>query len=232
MTINQMKGMVNMYRIGVISDTHGLLREEVKEELRGCAAILHGGDIHKQVILEELQSIGTSYVVRGNADKEWAEFLPKILDIELFGIRIKMIHNKKDLPKNLSDTDLVIFGHSHKYADYVEEGIRWLNPGSCGPRRFHQPVTMAVIEVTENKTFEVKKIDIAQVLPIEVLKLPEKEQDRQKLVQTVMKEVDKGKSVKKIAESLNISAELAEQICRMYLTHPGVDVDGILNRIS
>lgn len=232
MTINQMKGMVNMYRIGVISDTHGLLREEVKEELRSCAAILHGGDIHKKVILEELQSIGTSYVVRGNADKEWAEFLPKILDIELFGIRIKMVHNKKDLPENLSDTDLVIFGHSHKYTDYVEEGIRWLNPGSCGPRRFHQPVTMAVIEVTENKIFEVKKIDIAQALPAEILRLPEKEQDRQKLVQTVMKEVDKGKSVKKIAESLHISVELAEQICRMYLTHPGVDVDGILNRIN
>lgn len=221
-----------MYRIGVISDTHGLLREEVKKELQGCAAILHGGDIHKQVVLEELQGIGTSYVVRGNADKEWAEFLPKILDVELFGIRIKMVHNKKDLPENLSDTDLVIFGHSHKYADYVEDGVRWINPGSCGPRRFHLPITMAVIEVRENGSFEVRKIDIAQELPADFLKLPEKEVDQQKLVQTVMKEVDKGKSVKKIAESLNISPELAEQICRMYLTHPGVDVDGILNRIN
>lgn len=200
-----------MYHIGVISDTHGLLREEVKKELQG---------------------IGTSYVVRGNADKEWAEFLPKILDVELFGIRIKMVHNKKDLPENLSDTDLVIFGHSHKYADYVEDGVRWINPGSCGPRRFHLPITMAVIEVRENRSFEVRKIDIAQELPAESLKLPEKEVDQQKLVQTVMKEVDKEKSVKKIAESLNISPELAEQICRMYLTHPGVDVDGILNRIN
>lgn len=221
-----------MYRIGVISDTHGLLREEVKEVLRGCSAILHGGDVHKPEVLKELEDLGTLYVVRGNADKEWADFLPMVLDVELSGIRIKMVHNKKDLPEELDNTDLIVFGHSHKYADYAEDGVHWLNPGSCGPRRFHQPITMAVIEVREKSGFEIKRITISQEPPAEMVKLPEKEQDRRKLVLAVMKEVDKGKSVKKIAESLNISAELAEQICRMYLTHPGVDVDGILNRIS
>lgn len=237
-----------MYRIGVISDTHGLLREEVKNQLQGCDAILHGGDIHKDSVMKELQKIAPLYIVRGNADKEWAADLPSVINLELFGLHITMIHNKKELPKELPATDLLVFGHSHKYVDWMEGAIRFLNPGSCGPRRFHQPITMAVIETDGNGSFDIKKIDIAHEKQGEDGKIPEsssnqnldedldKNLDRnvdwKKLVETVMKDVDKGKTVEQIAGSSHISKELAEQICRMYLTHPGIDVDGILDRIT
>ena len=219
-----------MYHIGVISDTHGLLREEVLTELQGCDAILHGGDIERGSILEKLQQIGPLYVVRGNVDREWAKALPLLLDVELFGIHIIMVHNKRDLPEQLGNTDLVVFGHSHKYLDETKGDVRFLNPGSCGPKRFRLPVTMAMVEVDEKGIHGIRRIDFVQ--EENVGKMPEAEQDRRKLVQAVMKDVDKGRTVEKIAKNHHIDRKLAEQICRMYLTHPGVDVDGILNRIS
>jgi len=222
-----------MYSIGVISDTHGLLREEVKKELEGCDAILHAGDINKEKVVDELQKIAPLYVVRGNADKEWAANLPQILETELFGIRIKMIHNRKELEQEFDSVDLVIYGHSHKYADEKVGNVRFLNPGSCGPRRFHQPVTMAVIEVSEKGDFNVKRIDILQP-PHEAkgeIKAGEKKQDLHRTVELILKDVDRGKSVAEISKVHGIELKFTEQVCRMYLTHPGVDVDGILNRI-
>lgn len=221
-----------MHRIGVISDTHGLLREEVRDRLRNCDAILHGGDIHKQEIVDELKKIAPLYAVRGNADKEWAEDLPIILETTLFGIRITMVHNKKYLPEKLENTDLAVFGHSHKYTDLTEENLRWLNPGSCGPRRFHQPITMAIAEIEEDGIYEIHRIDIPHKGQEVDGPMPENRKDRRKLVLAVIKDVEKGKTVEKIAAGNHIGQELAEQICRMYLTHPGVDVDGILNRLG
>ncbi len=84
-----------MHRIGIISDTHGLLRPEVTEVLCGCDAILHGGDINSAKILEELKAIAPVYAVRGNNDKEWAAHLPETLSLELYGVRFFMVHNKK-----------------------------------------------------------------------------------------------------------------------------------------
>lgn len=138
-------------RIGVISDTHGLLRDEVREILETCQVILHGGDIHKQNILDELEKIADVYAVRGNNDKEWAEYLPEILSTELYGVKIIMTHDKKYLPPNLEPYDLVVYGHSHQYEEKLDEGRLILNPGSCGPRRFGQPITMAVIEVEDTE---------------------------------------------------------------------------------
>ena len=86
-----------MHKIAVISDTHGLIRDQVRERLSGCEAILHGGDINRQAILDELAEIAPVYAVRGNNDKEWAEQLPETLSLELFGLRIFMVHNKKYL---------------------------------------------------------------------------------------------------------------------------------------
>lgn len=221
-----------MHRVGIISDTHGLLREEVRDRLKNCDAILHGGDIHKQEIVDELKKIAPLYAVRGNADKEWAESLPAILETTLFGIRIAMVHNKKELPEELKNTDLVVFGHSHKYTDLKEGNIRLFNPGSCGPRRFHQPITMAIMEIGENGTYEIHRIDIPHKKQESDGLMIENGRDRKELVLAVMKDVKKGKTVEKIAAGNHISQELAEQICRMYLTHPGVDADGILNRLG
>ena len=90
-------GLHNIHRIAVISDTHGLIRPQVREKLAGCEVILHGGDINRQAILDELARIAPVHVVRGNNDKEWAEHLPETLSLELFGLRILMVHNKNCL---------------------------------------------------------------------------------------------------------------------------------------
>lgn len=220
-----------MYRIGVISDTHGMLREEVREVLKTCDVILHGGDINKQSILDELEKLAKVYVVRGNNDKEWAAHIPETLSVELYGIRFVMIHKIKELPKDIGNWDVAVYGHSHKYEEKREGNRLWLNPGSCGPRRFGQPITMAVIEVAQDGAFEVKKTELsAAVKQPELEKLSQK--DKSKLVQTVMRETDKGIPVKDIARRCGIREELAEQICRLYLTHPGVDVQGILNKME
>ena len=152
---------MGIYRIGVISDTHGLIRDEVKEILTTCQVILHGGDINRQAVLDELAQIAPVHAVRGNNDKEWAEHIPETLCLEIMGLSILMIHNKQHLPKDLGDRNLIIYGHSHRYEEKQEGGRTWLNPGSCGPRRFRQPITMAVVEVEEGREgYRVQKLEI------------------------------------------------------------------------
>ena len=136
-------------KIGVLSDTHGLLRPAVLEVLRSCDCILHGGDVNKPEILDTLRSIAPLYVVRGNNDREWAEGLPQSLTVTLGGIPFFMVHNKKDVPADLGDARVVVFGHSHKYLEQQRDGRLWLNPGSCGRRRFDQEITMAVVTVDD-----------------------------------------------------------------------------------
>lgn len=229
--------VIKMHKIAVLSDTHGLLRPEILEILRGCETILHGGDINKQKILDELNRIAPVFVVRGNNDKEWAEDLLETLDFTLYGIRFFMAHNKKRIPKDV-DADIVIYGHSHKYEEKYEGGKLFLNPGSCGPRRFTQPITMAVLEVEEGAeiSYHVKKIEITQKASgltedssMEQGKLPK---NIKQVINAVMKDTDKGRTVQEIAGKNGISVELAEQICRLYLTHPGVDADGIMGKMG
>ena len=112
-------------RVGIISDTHDLLRPEAVEALRDCCCILHAGDVSSQRILNELERIATLKVVRGNNDKEWAAHLPLFLDFELYGLHIYMTHKKRDLPRDLSPYDAAVFGHSHQYSE------SWLQPAQC-----------------------------------------------------------------------------------------------------
>ncbi len=146
-------------RLAILSDTHGLLRPQVLEQLKTADAILHGGDINQQAIVEELSQYAPLYVVRGNNDKQWAEEIPHHLTVTLGGMTFFMVHNRKEVPADLSDADVVVFGHSHKYVQEEKEGILWLNPGSCGPRRFHQEITMMMAEVSHGK-IQVEKITI------------------------------------------------------------------------
>ena len=146
-------------KLAILSDTHGLLRPQVVEHLKTADAILHGGDINKPAIVEQLQQYAPLYIVRGNNDKEWADDIPHDLIVTLEGVTIFMVHNKKEVPADLSGVDVVVFGHSHKYVQEEKGGILWLNPGSCGPRRFHQEITMMMVEV-EDGTVQVEKIDI------------------------------------------------------------------------
>ena len=146
-------------KIGIISDTHGLLRPEILETLKGCRYILHAGDINRQEILDRLEDISQVYAVRGNNDKEWAEHLPLFLDIELAGRKVYMTHKKKDLPADCSIYDLVVYGHSHKYSEIWKGQTLFLNPGSCGPRKPDQAVTMTVLDISD-RNMKVTAIDI------------------------------------------------------------------------
>lgn len=137
--------------LAILSDTHGLLRPQVVDYLKTADVILHGGDINRQSVVDELRHYAPLYVVRGNNDKEWAEALPHDLRITLGGVRFFMVHNKKEVPSDLTDVDVVVFGHSHKYLQEVKDGLLWLNPGSCGPRRFHQEITMMMARVEDGK---------------------------------------------------------------------------------
>ena len=213
-------------KIGIISDTHGLLRPEVLSALNGCEAILHAGDVCRQEILDELEKIAPVYVVRGNNDKEWAENIPVLLDFEIAGLRVFMTHKKTDLPDDLSPFDLVVFGHSHKYEESHRGKTLLLNPGSCGPRRFNQPITLAIMDI-EDRIIAVTRIDIPhRGKPLAV----PKEEDLKAQIATVIKEIRKGRSPEQIAARHGWNVDLVEQIARLYVTHPGVTVDGILEK--
>ena len=213
-------------KIGILSDTHGLLRPEALAALEGCAAILHGGDINKQSILNRLEEIAPVYAVRGNNDKEWAEHLPAFLDLTLSGIRIYMTHKKKNLPIDLTAYDLVVYGHSHQYDERMRDRTCLLNPGSCGPRRFRQPITLATAEIKEGHV-HIMRIDIA---PTETV--PAVGADIKRQIEIVMQETSKGRSPAEIAARYGMDAALAEQIARLYVTHPGVTADGIMTKMG
>lgn len=146
-------------KIGIISDTHGLLRPEVLEILKTCDCIFHGGDINRPEVLDALRPLASIYAVRGNNDKEWAEGLAKSLRFTIEGVEFFMVHNKKDVAWNLGTVQVVIFGHTHKYFQKMIDDRLWLNPGSCGRRRFDQELTMAVMTV-DNGSYQVEKIVI------------------------------------------------------------------------
>lgn len=147
-------------RLGVISDTHNVLKEEVLRHLQGCDYIIHAGDICRQEIVEQLNQITKTFVVKGNNDKdEWGSQLPDYLEIELGDHLIYVVHDKKDIPKNLNDVDLVIYGHSHKYDLEYRDELIFLNPGGCGKKRFSLPLTMALVELTEAQ-IKIDKIEL------------------------------------------------------------------------
>ena len=220
---------IRMKRIGILSDTHGLLRPEVLLVLQGCDVILHGGDINRQEIIDRLEQIAPVYAVRGNNDKEWAEQLPLFLDFELFGLHIFMTHKKKDLPKDIAPYDLIVYGHSHRYEQKQDGSLHLINPGSCGPRRFNQDITLAVLEFEEqDQGIMIRRIDI----PHEKMSVVNKDRLQKPDIEKVIREVKKGRPVMEITIKLGMDSELVEQICRLYLTHPGVTADGIMTKMG
>jgi putative phosphoesterase len=134
-----------MIRVGLISDTHGLLRPEAVEFLRGSDRILHGGDIGNASVLEELAAIALVTAVRGNNDHgEWADRLPESEMIRIGDVRVYMLHDVAllDIDPKAAGASVVVAGHSHKPRIDVRDGIVYINPGSAGPRRFTLPVAV------------------------------------------------------------------------------------------
>jgi len=139
-------------KVGVISDTHGLLRPEAVEALQGCELIIHAGDIGSPEILEQLARIAPLQAVRGNNDQDsaWAAHVPDHLNIDVNGWQALLVHDIAHAPALLdANTLLVITGHSHKPLIEWRGATLYVNPGSAGRRRFKLPVTLAVLEVLE-----------------------------------------------------------------------------------
>jgi uncharacterized protein len=149
-------------RIGLISDTHGLLRKEAVEALRGSELILHAGDVGKPEILEELRKIAPVVAVRGNVDTEpWAEVLPESAVAEASAALIYILHdvNAMDLNPAAAGFHIVVSGHSHKPGKTERDGVLYINPGSAGPRRFRLPVTVARLNLGQ-LLFGVEFVDL------------------------------------------------------------------------
>lgn len=148
--------------IGVISDTHGLLRPEALTALMGVERIIHAGDIGSPSILERLQTIAPVIAVRGNNDKgAWAEAIPESLLIEVRGHSIHVLHDLAliDLSPAAAGIAVVISGHSHKPQVTEREGVLFVNPGSAGPRRFRLPIAVAKLHVG-NKSVHAEIIEL------------------------------------------------------------------------
>ena len=140
--------------IGVISDTHGLLRPEAVEALRGSDRILHAGDIGAPEILEALAKIAPVTAVRGNVDTaSWARALPETEVVEIGGVSIYMVHDRGqlDLKPESAGLNVVVYGHSHRPRMEEKSGVLYFNPGSAGPRRFRLPVSVGRLMIGAGK---------------------------------------------------------------------------------
>jgi putative phosphoesterase len=140
-------------RIGLISDTHGLLRDEALRALRGAELIIHAGDVGNPEILESLEQIAPVIAVRGNVDTAtWSETLPMTAIVETSGPTIYVLHNLQqlDLKPPAAGFGIVVSGHSHKHGKEERDGVLYVNPGSAGPRRFTLPITVAWLYLAES----------------------------------------------------------------------------------
>jgi putative phosphoesterase len=155
--------MERMERIGVISDTHGLLRPEAVEGLRGCALIIHAGDIGEPQVLNDLRTLAPVVAVRGNRDKgAWAAALPTSEVVEFGADLIYVLHDRAelDLEPRGAGMAAVISGHTHEPSIETRDGVLYLNPGSAGPRRRQLPISIAVLEV-EGRGLSARIVDLA-----------------------------------------------------------------------
>lgn len=139
-----------MCRIGVISDTHRLVRPEILTALEGVEHIIHAGDMGSPDVIAELRRIAPVTAIRGNADAgDWAREFPETAIVQASGIMIYVIHNidSLDLDPRASEFSAVVYGHSHVPMQQTRDGVLYFNPGSAGPRRFHLPVSMGYLTV-------------------------------------------------------------------------------------
>ena len=156
--------MAETLTVGVVSDTHGLVRVEAIEALRGSDVILHAGDIGGSHVLEALGALASVIPVRGNVDGGWARLLPERRQLDLGGVPVLLLHDRALLgpdpfppasrPRSAPAAPprgIVVFGHSHRPLAETREGVLWFNPGSAGPRRFHLPVCVGRLVIEDGR---------------------------------------------------------------------------------
>jgi putative phosphoesterase len=153
--------------VGVVSDTHGLLRRETLRALAGVEVILHAGDIGEKEVLEELGALAPVIAVRGNVDGGWARLLPERRLLDLAGAAVLILHDRalvgsrpfeaapetepsRRTPPSAGDR-VIVFGHSHEPLAETRAGVLWFNPGSCGPRRFKLPVSLGRLSIEDGR---------------------------------------------------------------------------------
>jgi hypothetical protein len=154
--------MRKVLTVGVIADTHGLLRPEVVAAFRGVDAIVHAGDIGSPEILRSLSALAPVTAVRGNNDREpWARILPETAVLEIGGVRLYVLHDVKELDRNprAGRAAAVLCGHSHRPHAEEREGVLFFNPGSAGPRRFRLPVSVGRLTIAGGRVS-------AEILPL------------------------------------------------------------------
>jgi putative phosphoesterase len=140
-------------QVGLISDTHGLLRDPALRALEGSELIIHAGDVGRPEIMDDLRALAPVVVVRGNVDTEpWAKELPVTAVAEAGLATIYVLHNlaELDLDPAAAGFQIVVSGHSHEPANATRGGVLYLNPGSAGPRRFSLPITVARLDLRRN----------------------------------------------------------------------------------
>ncbi len=153
----------NITSIGLISDTHGLLRPEAVRALEGAELIIHAGDVGKPEILEELKTLAPVIAVRGNVDIEsWASALPETEVVETSAAAIYVLHDVKALDLNpaAAGFHIVVSGHSHQPGSSEHDGVLYINSGSAGPPRFQLPVTLARLDLSQTPW----KVDFVDLL--------------------------------------------------------------------
>ncbi|NLD68304.1 MAG: metallophosphoesterase family protein [Limnobacter sp.] len=149
--------------VGLISDTHGLLRPEAVDALRGCRYIIHAGDIGGPEILEKLGELAGVTAVGGNNDRDdWSNGLPPTAELTVAGVRILVLHDIAQLRATLADSEVrvVVSGHSHKPKEERRDGVLYVNPGSAGPRRFKLPVSLARLHIAAAGTLRVEFVTL------------------------------------------------------------------------
>ena len=156
--------MTSCARIGLISDTHGLIRPEALEALRGSDLIIHCGDVGDPVVLEMLRTLAPVRAIRGNNDRgRWANRLPPQDLVEIGRHAILVLHNLAELDRATDAAGLsaLVFGHSHKPLIEKRGGVLFINPGSAGPRRFKLPVTVATLALGSGRRCEAKIVRLS-----------------------------------------------------------------------
>lgn len=220
-------------RAAVISDTHGLLRPEVEQVLSTCDVVIHGGDFSDQMLYHRLNTRQPLYAVRGNNDNGWAEGLPLIRRFSLAGVRFIMAHDRADIPRDLKDEQVVLFGHSHKYYQQAEGGRLWLNPGSCGYKRFTLPLSMAVMTLRDG-AYQVEPIwldeEYGKSREDAERKAGEEEgkKDQLFLIAKIMRFMKKGAKISWVADNLEVEPAFVGIVYQIVAACPGADARLVL----
>ncbi len=144
-------------KVGIIADTHGWIRPEVLNALQDCDYILHAGDFAEEQVLDQIRFLANLYVVRGNSDFWWADFLAEKQCFRIGELNFVLVHNRLRAGPEAEDANVVVYGHTHHYSAEIVNGTLWLNPGSCGISRYGEELSFVLMEI-ENKNYTFERI--------------------------------------------------------------------------